>query len=148
MIISCEKCNKKFEISDNLIPNEGRLLQCGSCSDRWHYTPENSLELLNEVDDIKKPIKIKKTSFIKKNKNINDDANESFLSNQRDKKSSKSVGFLSQLLVVIISFIGLIIIADTFKSFLSSYVPGIDFYLSSLYESLKDIFLFFLDLIK
>ena len=152
MIISCEKCDKKFEISDNLIPNEGRLLQCGSCSHRWHYTPENSLELLNEVDEIKKPIKIKKPPFIKKNKNIkiniNDDENESFSPNHLTKKSSKSIGFLSKLLVVIISFIGLIIIADTFKSYLSSYIPGIDFYLSSLYESLKDIFLFFSDLIK
>jgi hypothetical protein len=51
-------------------------------------------------------------------------------------------------LVIIITFIALIIISDTFKPFLGSFVPNIDFYLSSLYESLKDIFLFFKDLIK
>ena len=54
----------------------------------------------------------------------------------------------TSLLVIIISFIALIIISDTFKSFLGSFVPNVDFYLSSLYESLKDIFLFFKDLIK
>ena len=46
------------------------------------------------------------------------------------------------------SFIALIIIAETFKPIISLYIPGFDFYLSSLHESLKDIFLFFKDLTK
>ena len=50
MIISCEKCSKKFEISDNLIPDQGRLLQCGSCSYQWHYVPTSRLKLTNEVE--------------------------------------------------------------------------------------------------
>ena len=37
MIISCENCGKKFEVSDDLIPENGRFLQCGSCSHKWHY---------------------------------------------------------------------------------------------------------------
>ena len=41
MIISCDKCNKKFEIADKLIPDTGRLLQCGSCLHKWHYVPKN-----------------------------------------------------------------------------------------------------------
>ena len=52
MIISCEKCNKKFELSDELIPEEGRLLQCGSCSHKWHYTPTKTIKLVNEIDDV------------------------------------------------------------------------------------------------
>ena len=49
MIIQCENCNKKFEIQDNLIPDKGRLLECGSCSHQWHYTPISKLELKNEI---------------------------------------------------------------------------------------------------
>ena len=49
MIISCEKCNKKFELADNLVPQTGRLLQCGSCSYQWHYIPESKIELVDEV---------------------------------------------------------------------------------------------------
>ena len=41
MIITCEKCNKTFNIQDNLIPNEGRLLQCGSCSYKWFFKKPN-----------------------------------------------------------------------------------------------------------
>ena len=44
MIISCDKCNKKFEIADKLIPDTGRLLQCGSCLHKWHYVPKNKIE--------------------------------------------------------------------------------------------------------
>ena len=63
MIISCEKCNKKFELADNLIPKcNGRLLQCGSCSYQWHYIPESKIELVNEVkDNVKTTDQVKKT---------------------------------------------------------------------------------------
>ena len=151
MIISCEKCNKKFEISDNLIPDQGRLLQCGSCSYQWHYTPTSRLKLINEVEDSETSIKTKKISHqIKtKKKKTNDNVKNNYLkTNEVHTESKKNVGFISYLLVTIISFIALIVIVDTFKSFLISFIPGIDFYLSSLYESLKDIFLFFTDLIK
>jgi len=38
MIISCTNCKKKFNIDEKLIPEDGRLLQCGSCNHKWHYT--------------------------------------------------------------------------------------------------------------
>ena len=65
-----------------------------------------------------------------------------------DSDEKKGIGFLSLVIVTIISLIALIIIADTFKVYIISFIPNIDFYLSSLYESLRDIFLFFKDLIK
>ena len=148
MIISCEKCNKKFEISDNLIPDEGRLLECGSCSYQWHYSPQNRIKLVNEVKDIDSSSKIKKISKKQKTKKIINNENNDFSSTQTSTIKSTSVGFLSYLLVISISFVAFIIFIDTFKSYISSFIPGIDFYLSSLYESLKDILLFFKDLIK
>ena len=152
MIISCEKCSKKFEISDDLIPDQGRLLQCGSCSYQWHYVPTSRLKLINEVENNETPNKTKKTLEKQKTKKIkkNDHNNKNnFLKdNETTSESKKKIGFISYLLIIIISFIALIITADTFKSLLISFIPGIDFYISSLYESLKDIFLFFLDLLK
>jgi len=147
MIISCPKCNKKFELSDKLIPENGRLLQCGSCSHQWHYTSTSKIKLINEIDSdesLKKIEKINHKQKIKKNK-TNYDLN---ISNKKQTQNQKKVGFLSYLIIVFISLIALIIISDTFKLFLATFIPNIDFYLSSLYESLKDIFLFFKDLIK
>jgi len=152
MIISCEKCNKKFEISDNLIPNEGRLLQCGSCSHQWHFTPVDTIKLTNEVRTTEKGTITSNIQKNKKSKKINkiyNDENKFSEDNiQKDLKNKKSVGHLSYLLVAIISFIALILLLDTFRIHISSFVPNLDFYLSSLYESLRDIFLFFKDLLK
>ena len=147
MIISCEKCNKKFELADNLIPETGRLLQCGSCSYQWHYIPTNQITLVNEIDSTKSSKNIKKSVKKIDKKKINADKNilesdESFLENK------KGVGFFSYLLVIIISLVALLVVGDTFKPYLLNIVPNLDFYLSSLYESLTDIYLFFKDLLK
>ena len=147
MIISCEKCNKKFELEDNLIPETGRLLQCGSCSYQWHYIPTNQITLVNEIDSTKSSKNIKKSVKKIDKKKINVDKNilessESILENK------KGVGFFSYLLVIIISLVALLVVGDTFKPYLLNIVPNLDFYLSSLYESLTDIYLFFKDLLK
>ena len=154
MIISCKKCNKKFELADNLVPSTGRLLQCGSCSYQWHYIPESKIELVNEVkDNVKTTDQVKKTlqkpikKKIEKRKTIaNQNIHQSYSEESETRK--RKIGFFSFLLVMIISLISLVILLDTFKLQLSSIIPNIDFYLVSLYDTLKDIFLFFTDLLK
>ena len=37
MIIACPSCKKKFEVEASLIPDEGKLLQCGSCKNKWFF---------------------------------------------------------------------------------------------------------------
>ena len=152
MIISCEKCNKRFEISDELIPDSGRLLQCGSCSYQWHYMPTNKIILSDELTPKSIPKKEIDTSYKKVSKKksktkINEKKDLSESDHDRT-INNKKVGFFNYVLVIIISLIAIIILLDTFTTFLSSFVPNIDFYLLSLKESLKDIFLFFKDLLK
>ena len=148
MIISCEKCNKKFELDNNLMPDTGRLLQCGSCSHQWHYKPKSkvnipdkAVELNNEVfqDIVATENKKNEETKISKRNEIKDNDN---------KKSLNITKFLNILIVFIISFAALILFVETFKFQISYLIPDIDFFLSSLYESLKDIYLFFKDLLK
>ena len=154
MIISCEKCNKKFELADNLITSAGRLLQCGSCSYQWHYIPESKIELVDEVkdkaitsDQVKKTLQKPINKRIKQRKTLpNQNIHQSYSEESETKK--RKIGFFSFLLVTIISLVSLVILLDTFKHQLSSIIPNIDFYLVSLYDTLKDIFLFFTDLLK
>ena len=47
MIISCPNCNKKFKIDQNLIPINGRLLQCSNCKHKWHFQTEKKDEIEN-----------------------------------------------------------------------------------------------------
>ena len=153
MIISCEKCNKKFNISDNLISEEGRLLQCGSCNHKWFYKLQTqSINL--EYDNSNY---LKKNITIEDKKKVNIDTQiENKIPTKTSKKkiikNTRSLGKSSNLLkisiVFFISLIALIILIDTFKSQLEYYIPGINFILNNLYETLKDLFLFSNDLIN
>ena len=40
MIITCNNCNKKFNIDSSLISDKGRLLQCASCNHKWFFKKE------------------------------------------------------------------------------------------------------------
>ena len=159
MIVSCEKCTKKFNISDGLIPEEGRLLQCGKCNHKWFYkAPSKTISLENQknidlsndktITEEKKKIieKIIKSSSQTEKKIIKQE--EKKVINKIDKKSKKGPSFIKRLIVFIISIIALIILIDTFKFQIENYIPGIDIVLNNLYETLKDLSLFIKDLIN
>jgi len=158
MIISCENCNKRFEVGDNLIPEEGRLLQCSSCDHKWFF---KKTEKLIEKKEPKKIIKkddnkILSETFIEKT--IEDEeitsttVNEKNLTRIDDKKpqikKDKKTNYFKIFIVIIITFVAIIIIIDTFKYQISFIYPDIEILLSNLYESLRDINLFLRDLIK
>ena len=132
MIIVCNNCNKQFEVASNLIPNEGRLLQCSSCSYKWFFKK-------------KIPINIKKKRNLKNI--IIDEKSIIATENKKEIKINNKLNILNFILIFIISFIALIIIVDTFKKPISSFMPNIEFILKSLYETIKDIYLFLKDLL-
>ena len=51
MIITCNNCNKKFDIDSNLIPDKGRLLQCASCDHKWFFKKEALENTVSPIDD-------------------------------------------------------------------------------------------------
>ena len=154
MIIECINCNKKFNVNDKLIPADGRQIKCGSCNHSWHFIIEKSLEettiiknndIIRDQTEKKKifelPIKIKKNKIYDKNETSKNDSN--FLN---DSKNRRSNNFFSYLLVFIISFIALIIVVDTLKTPLINLFPGLEIILFNLFETLKDVKLFIIDL--
>ena len=148
MIIECPDCNKKFDIDQNLIPIDGRLLQCGACNYKWFFKL-NIVEKNNEEQ-----IEIKAKPDLK----INDESKDQPIKNEINteiekistvkKKKQNKINYLNIILVIIISSIAFILVLDTFKDQLTSIFPNVNFLLDNLYESLEDIKLFILDLIK
>ena len=63
-------------------------------------------------------------------------------------KKIDRVSFFNLFIVMLISFSAFIILLDTFKSPIESLLPGFNFMLDNFYETLKDLFLFFKDLIR
>ena len=144
MIIDCTNCNKKFEIDHNLIPKEGRLLQCGNCNHQWFYKtdetkPKNEIELEKYEND-----KIENSNEIKEN---NFEYEDTKLSN-KDSQKDININYFKYFLVAIISIISIIIILETFKEPLETIFPNIKLLLDNLYESIHDLKLFIVDLTK
>ena len=146
MIIECPKCNKKFQIDQNLIPNNGRKLQCGSCDHNWFFKFENENKVKNEdiqidekISDSKEKTSFEEDTIENENKNAN---------NEESKLKENNLNYFKIILVAIISFVAFIIILDTFKNPLTSIFPNIKIILDNLYQSLHDIKLFMLDLFK
>ena len=161
MIINCE-CGKKFNIDSSLIPEEGRLLKCGSCSKIWHYTPV--LETKNDEDlDVKIDENIIKND-VHSNEVINNenftDTNQGVLSEENtedekidikdekenEKKDGKIKILLIYFIIILISLLGFIFLLDTFKSYLLSIFPDISPFFDSFYQTVLDVKLFIKDL--
>ena len=162
MIVTCPNCKKKFQIDATLIPEDGRDLQCGSCTHVWFYKKENQksppLTLSeNFVND-----KITDNLTKKDTENKNDNSQESIKEKAKNKekkikdtsdykknetkKESKVSKFFSYLIVLIISFVAMIILVDTLKTPIINVFPGVEIILFNLFETLQDIKLFIIDL--
>ncbi len=155
MQISCPKCKKKFEVNDDLIPVEGRDVQCGSCDNIWFFTKIFTTKTKETV--FKKEIpKFKKTHVKIQTKSINEKPviNDNYVKNNKVKPKEESnfkknnINYFKTLIVIIISIIALIILLDTFKNQISIFYPNIKLILENLYESFRDINLFLKDLIN
>ena len=61
MILNCNSCGKKFVVPDNAITSSGRLVQCGSCGNKWKQFPAKEIKQSQSV-----PIKQKTLSKTRK----------------------------------------------------------------------------------
>ena len=147
MIIVCPSCGKNFNVDENLIPDKGRLLKCGSCDQTWFFNKNVSKPAEPLID---KPAKQKKILY--KDENINKSVSKasikpgSELVKYKPKYNFSFGKFLSYIIVSIITFIAIIIVLDTFKDPLSNIFPNLELVLYNLFETLRDLILFAKDL--
>ena len=154
MIITCPSCKKSFQIDSSLIPIEGRNLKCGSCGHVWFFkNEEKNLELKTEIIP---NVKIESDKKIQKKINVNKKNLRDEIINNKDKALIKYeeeskitlTNLLGYIVVSIFSFMGLILLLDTFQIQLSSIFPNLELLLYNLYETMKDMLLFVRDLIR
>ncbi len=164
MIISCPECSKRFNIDQNLIPKDGRLLQCSNCTHKWHFIIKKNEEIIDE------PIKSEEVIIENKNQEKKINPSEEFIpienetvekklkkeqkiinkvkKEQKRKKKDKPIKLLNMIIVIIISLAALIIIIDTFRIELSKYMPFLNPMLDNFYAIIADINSFIKDLIR
>ena len=157
MIIECINCNKVFEVNSELIPENGRTIQCGSCNHVWFYNPKiadikkeikQDVEIdVKEKPTINQPKKNEAKTFKEKNYSKLKDKKNYEITKYKPRKSLSFTKLLSYLIVLLITFVALLVVIDTFSTYLYQLFPSLELVIFSLFEILKDIKLFIKDLV-
>ena len=158
MIISCNSCEKKFVVPDKAITSEGRVVQCGSCGNKWRQYPKNEEKIPSvKIKKNKKIPKISETKIQKSKKKISKKKREINLyspeylakkhginlNETNDKhvtKNKVSFGFYSSLFVFLVFAIAFSRILYFFQDFIITKLPFTEYYLKYFFESIKNLF--------
>ena len=163
MILTCNSCGKKFVVPDSAISDSGRTVQCGSCGNKWKQFPINEVKktqsLTSNQSIVSKSSKIErniqkakkaKKRVVRKSREI-DLYSPEYLAKKHGIKLSEDVktpsskekvsfGFYNSLLL----FLLIIIIFSRglyfFQDFVVQKLPFTQFYLNYFFESIKNMF--------
>ena len=167
MILTCNSCGKKFVVPDSAITASGRMVQCGSCGNKWRQYPVGEVKKTQSIprakkvaskpqpikQKIEKPKKVKRTAPKKPREislyspeylakkhgiKINDVQPEKKISKQE--KGKVSFGFYNSLLVFIFFVIALSRILYFSQEFIITNIPASEYYLNYFFESIRNIF--------
>jgi len=160
MIINCNSCEKKFVVPDKAITSEGRVVQCGSCGNKWKQYPKDE-ENINPIKkrENKKIPKISQTKIPKPKKKISKKKREIDLyspeylakkhginlneTNYKSKPFAKdkvSFGFYSSLIIFLVFVIAFSRILYFFQDFIITKLPFTEIYLKYFFESIRNLF--------
>ena len=160
MILSCNSCGKKFVVPDQAISKAGRIVQCGSCGNKWRQLPPESPVKKKIVEKEINPKKIKSTTKIPKPKKIKTRKSReidlyspeylkkkhgiSLENNEITKKSfsakNSSFGFYNYLILLTVLAIILSRGLYFFQDFIVNYFPFTKIYLEYFFENIKNMF--------
>ena len=163
MILDCNSCGKKFVVPDSAITATGRMVQCGSCGNKWKQFPVNEIKKTKQISNIKsidskpkqvqpkvkKAKKVKKTSA-RKPREI-DLYSPEYLAKKHGINLSKDIkpvvsktkvsfGFYNSLLLFLIVIIVFSRGLYFFQDFVVQKLPFTEFYISYFFESIRNIF--------
>ena len=156
MLVNCNSCKKKFTVPDSAIIKSGRLLQCGSCGNKWTQYPseEKIIEKINRTESnrIKEPTdvnKIKNLTTKKKKKREIDLYSKEYLKKKygliikdptnnkkikKDKNTRSGFSFYSYLIVISIFIVAIFGILNLSKNTIILNYPFTESYINYLYE--------------
>ena len=175
MILTCNSCGKKFVVPDSAITASGRMVQCGSCGNKWKQFPLGEVEKTQSIarpkkvvsrtqpvkQKIQKSKKVKKTApkkpreislyspeYLEKKHGINLGNEKPVKISNQNKKNKVSFGFYNSLILFIFFVISISRILYFAQDFIITIFPISEFYLNYFFESIRNIFEIWKDLIS
>lgn len=157
MILSCNSCSKKFVVPDSAIIAAGRMVQCGSCGNKWKQfpisldksRPTKKIKTIKQVTETKIPKPRKKRSSGKKREI--DLYSPEYLAkkhgiklkednNIQIKEKKVSFGFYNTFLLFIIIIIAFSKGIYFAQDVIIQKLPFTEFYLEIFFESIINLF--------
>jgi predicted Zn finger-like uncharacterized protein len=156
MLLNCNSCQKKFIVPDNAIKKTGRLVQCGSCGNKWtqypikNNVPKKEVNVTVKKSPTKGKISINKTvskknlytlEYLKKKHGIdigkpNKPQNVKL---QNFKQEKSGFGFYSYLFLFIIFLSTAFGVLNLTKKLIIMKYPISESYINYLYEVINII---------
>jgi predicted Zn finger-like uncharacterized protein len=160
MILSCNLCKKKFVVPDQAIKAEGRTVQCGSCGNKWKQFPTNkntikinfdnkvitkkNQKLIKSIKPKKKKVKkireidLYSPEYLEKKHGISLNNNKANINKHSNEKVS--FGFYNSLILFLVVIIALSKSLHFLQELIVEKVPFAEFYLNYFFESIRNIF--------
>ena len=160
MILNCNSCGKKFVVPDNAISASGRMVQCGSCGNKWKQFPidnakktPKTLKPQQVKRKVQKPKKAKKTiikkpreislyspEYLAKKHGIKLNELQTEKTTIQNKSKKVSFGFYNSLLLFIFLVVSFSRILYFSQDFIIYNFPISEFYLNYFFESIRNLF--------
>ena len=167
MILICNSCDKKFVVPDQAISAAGRMVQCGSCGNKWNQFPVNEIikdqsiprpqKVFSKSQPVQqkkqKPKKIKKTTlkkpreislyspeYLAKKHGINITDTEPTKAKSFNSKNKISLGFYGSLLIFLVFVIFFSRSLYFAQDIIIRLFPNSEFYLNYFFENVRNIF--------
>ena len=167
MILTCNACGKKFVVPDGAITPSGRMVQCGSCGNKWKQFPSSDTKKIQAVSrsqkiaskpqpnkqKIQKLKKSKKSSpkkpreislyspeYLAKKHGIKINEIKPEKIGKNNKSEKVSFGFYNSLILFIFLVISLSRILYFSQDFIISNLPFTEFYLDYFFENIRNVF--------
>ena len=149
MLLNCNSCQKKFIVPDGAITKSGRLVQCGSCGNKWTQYPEKDISIKKKLDN-KSKTKITKTSskrnlyspdYLKKKYGLDIEVNKNYKVNEtlNVKKKGTNFGFYSYIIIVFVFLAALFGILSLIEKMIIFKYPSTEIYINYFYEVINII---------
>ena len=174
MILTCNSCGKKFVVPDSAITASGRMVQCGSCGNKWKQFPEGEIQKNQSISrpkksnsrpkptqqKVQKQKKIKKPTtkkpreislyspeYLAKKHGIKSMTHNLKKKLIKKKKTKFLLDFIIRLIILIVFVIAFRVFYIFHKGFIISNIPASEYYLNYFFESIRNIFEIWKDLI-
>ena len=144
MLLNCNSCQKKFVVPDSAITKSGRLVQCGSCGNKWTQYPADNTEtkkrdtIVSKTSNLKTKVRknLYTADYLQKKHGliINESSGATNKKKSESSRQKNGLGFYSYVIILFVLFSSLFGLLELTKEIIILKYPVAETYIVYFYE--------------